>query len=405
MFDTPKVTIKIETDLNYMDVNLYHNVNLLVGGSGDNKTNFINAIYDSMSDYIASNREEGLVSVTGIDNKGNNVEYEINRINSLGDVPVLYDGKDHSGRLVLKLSEMPYSLYLIDDVRGIYYDKDFRNFLKGSCEKCVFIFACRDLDVPPFSGEMASKGCFSCFVESVYSVKVEEEDFHTTYSLVEYCNKVLEKNKNAIYYGKVDTCISECGNYSGEYQFLKNFFPNVIPSEGKDNVCSVLERYIEKSSKKGIAYLFVDMCAFGANFYELCKLLFKYPNFTVIICNYYSYEYTILKVVFDDINLVASYTGDYNNALDGNFETFETCVSQVLAKEKYGLCTSFRKGSVPKLLSRYSGKSCDECCNSSYKKSKCDRNCTKEDFVKMIASKDVEVEEFVKCSKEGHKYV
>lgn len=195
MFDTPKVTIKIETDLNYMDVNLYHNVNLLVGGSGDNKTNFMNAINDSMSDYIASNREEGLVSVTGRDNKGNAVEYEINRINSLGDVPILDDGKGHSGRIVLKLSEMPYSLYLIDDVRGIYYDKDFRNFLKGSCEKCVFIFACRDLEVPPFSGEMASKGCFSCFVEAVYSVKVEEEDFHTTYSLIGYCSKVLEKNK------------------------------------------------------------------------------------------------------------------------------------------------------------------------------------------------------------------
>ena len=123
MFDTPKVTIKIDTDINSMNINLFHNVNLLVGGSGENKTNLINAIYDYVTDYLSvNNRKVGSVSITGKDVGGSIVEYEVRRIENLGDVPILDDGKKHSGRVVLDLHEMPYSLYLIDDVRGIYYD-------------------------------------------------------------------------------------------------------------------------------------------------------------------------------------------------------------------------------------------------------------------------------------------
>lgn len=406
MFDTPKVTIKIDTDINSMNINLFHNVNLLVGGSGENKTNLINAIYDSVTDYLSvNNRKVGSVSITGKDVGGSIVEYEVRRIENLGDVPILDDGKKHSGRVVLDLHEMPYSLYLIDDVRGIYYDTDFRNFLRGSCEKCVFIFACRDLEVPPFSGEMASKGCFSCFVEAVYSVKVDEKGYHNSYSLMEYSRELLDDNENTEYYGKIDTCISECGDFSGEYQFLKNFFPTVIPTNGKDNICRRVEDYILSHDEVGTLYVFIDMCAFGGNFYELCNILLSYPNFTVILCNHYSYEYTILKVVFDDEDSVKKYTGDYNVALDGKYETFESCVSQVLATKKYGLCINFRKGNVPRLFSKYSAESCDECCNSSYKKEKCERCCTKGEFVRIISSKDKEVKEFIFCSKGGFKYV
>ena len=179
MFDTPKVTIKIDTDFVTMNVNLYNNVNILVGESGQNKTNFIRAIYDTVHDDEFPDK----VFIVGKDINGNNVDFDIYYVELLQDLFIIDGCELDNGCMCRRVSRelLKPTLFLLDDIRGLYYNDRFRYLVENCSDKCIFLMTYRDVDIPEYKGK-------SSLTYDSYKVKVFENDYHTSYSLMK-CNR------------------------------------------------------------------------------------------------------------------------------------------------------------------------------------------------------------------------
>lgn len=158
-----------------MDVNLYHNINLLVGGSGENKTNFIRAIYDTIHDGEFPDK----VFITGKDVNDNIVDFDIYYVELLQDLFIIDGCELDNGCMCRRVSKelLRPTLFLVDDVRGLYYNDRFRYLVENYSDKCIFIITYRDVDTQEYIGK-------NSLTYDLYKVKVFENGYHTSYSLV-----------------------------------------------------------------------------------------------------------------------------------------------------------------------------------------------------------------------------
>lgn len=257
MFDSPKVIIKARNrNLNFrIDISLYHNVNIVLGDSGTGKT----MLFSDMSDPGTR--------VEATDAMGNDVHVEFVLSWATGDT--------YLSNLKLSGGDDETVVLVLDDIKGFLMNSRLVDRLKTCRDRTYVLFIGRDLK------DMYNMR-ISCFSSALYVVDYSKKPVVLLKRVVD--NEKLKVDGIKRYYGLPDTCISECIDDSGEYMYLKNFFSNVHCSNGRLNIIKTVQDVIAESTGLKSLYIFVDMCSYGTEMYDLLNALTGYSDINFHIC-------------------------------------------------------------------------------------------------------------------------
>lgn len=301
MFDKSLISVNFSSDFVDLHFNLYHRVNLVIGGSGSNKSHFVQAISDAIEDN----------------------DFSIDGYNII----FVRDGNASS-----PASIDDSAFVIIDDLKSVLYSKKFSEYQKKA-KNMVFLIVLRDT--------FYFDDVYSCFSEAVYNIRYSEKAvdgvLKECFELSSYMDKFVETNTEGII-GMFDTCIIEGSEGKGEYNFYSKIFKNVIPSKGKDNIVNNIK---ECSSK--YVYVAIDWCSFGTNVYELICVISSSDSIFIFL-NSYSFEYLMLEACFPE--KFKYFQENYSFGDVG----FEKIVSGYLIKLKYSLKGRFVNKNIPRCL-------------------------------------------------------
>lgn len=374
MFDNPKVIIKARNrNLNFrVDISLYHNVNIVLGDSGTGKTMLFSDMSDPGTRIEAKDRE----------GKDVHVEFVLNWAT----------GDTYLSNLKLSGGSDRKIILILDDIKGFLMNDRLIDRLKTYRDKTYILFIGRDLK------DMYNRR-ISCFSSALYVVDYSKKPNVVLNKVVS--DEKLKLNDIRKYYGSTNTCVSECMDDSGEYMFLKNFFSNVYCSNGRLNVIKTVRSILlEKGSELNSLYIFVDMCSYGTELYDLVDTLSGYCGIDFHICEQYSYEYTVLEMIGKTTKIVQD--TDFCICDNGNKASFEKYVAEILSKERFGGCGFFRKSGVPRVF-RDPNNTCDNnCVNIRVSKSCRKYKSTKGKLIRSLVVNSDEAKIYALCSDRGY---
>lgn len=331
MYDKARIEVKLKNSIYDIEFALYHNINLLTGVSGGNKTHLLELLLEYSDD-------EELI-LTGIDSKGNNVEYSIISINSETELN--------------NLSLNGYNLIIVDDILTVVYSAMISRICKENPD-VIFLIAARDNNL---YSDNNKEGKLSCFGDAVFNVKysvVGEEERVETFRLVRLIDENLQyvsaSKERTDLKNSIEIAVIEGSVDAMEWKFFKNLFKTVEGSCGKDNiVTSILT--LGRENKGDYAIVIVDFCAIGLNLEEIIYTMKIEGNLLLSLT--YSIEYSIVSAVSPEKKLI-EYNNINSDTISGMF--FEEYFYHELVKIQFGKCGKCTKGQLVKCLT-------DECSN------------------------------------------
>lgn len=317
MYDIARIDCVLNTEIFNIALKLYHNINIIWDKSGSNKSNFVTALWES-SQSLRSQK------VKGFSVDGKEIEYSMHFFRDVSfDVNLMSIEGNH--------------LFIIDDIRL------YGNIVSKICkvnENAIFLIVLRTED------NSLSKNNFSCFYDAVFSVIYKKIGIKRYLSL----RKVVSNLDYIEDYVKLaDTCIIEGTKDKSEYTFVRNFYPNVICSNGKKNVVKKILEFKEKNKNKSLV-VFIDLCAYGTEFVKYISSTQQYED--VYLIESLSFEYDVYKAMHNGCDFDIQ-----SDCIRGRF--FESYFYYLLSKFKFYKCGSISKSHLVKCLHS----ECDSVCN------------------------------------------
>lgn len=324
MFDLERVHFSINNEFYDIDFSLFHNINILIGKSGSNKTNFATCISNIVSTF-------GDIFTSGYDSKREKCKYNTRVILSGSAVDL---ERYENGRYFI----------IIDDVRVYYMDKVI-SMLKRNSE---LIFLLIDRGSECSVNNKYSVRNLQCFYDAVFYSdynRVENKRYFRLKSYVSDLDNVSIRDSGLE--NSFDCCIIEGSKLKSEYQFYKNFFGDVIASSGKSVIADKLSCIQDK--QKPIIVI-IDLCGIGE---ELCRIIteLKFLD-NAYIMDILSFEYSLVssrvsfirnKLNEDVLNVLKLNVSD---VIEGMM--FEHYFYRVLSDIKFGKCGKCTKSGLPK---------------------------------------------------------
>lgn len=170
MFDRSLISVNFSSDFIDLHFNLYHRVNLVTGGSGSNKSHFVQAISDAIED----------------------TDFSIDGYNII----FVRDGNASS-----PVSIDDHAFVIIDDLKSILYSNKFSEYQKKA-KNMVFLIILR--------GTFYFDDVYSCFSEAVYRIEYSEKIvdgiLRECFKLCSYMDNFIETNTKGML-GMFDTYI------------------------------------------------------------------------------------------------------------------------------------------------------------------------------------------------------